>query len=83
MRLIDADILQKNIQEEINDFIADADKECFRYASALVNQVPTAKAIPIEWLHKTLIDLLYDGISGEMVNKVFYKVIAKWEKENG
>lgn len=80
MRLIDADILQKSLREEINDFGAEEDKECFKYASAIVNQVPTAKAIPIDWLHKELIDLLYDGVSGEGVNKVFYRVLAKWEK---
>lgn len=40
------------------------------------------KAIPIDWLQKTLIDLMYDGVCKEDVLHVFYKAIAKWEKEN-
>lgn len=80
MRLIDADVLHKSLQEQIDDFGAEADKECFRYASELVDQVPTAKAIPIEWLHRTLIDLMYDGKAKEETLHVFHRIIGQWEK---
>lgn len=82
MRLIDADALEKHLNEQIRDFATEEDKDCFRFALQIVDETPTFQAIPTEWLRKELIECLYDGISSEDVNKVFFKAIARWEKEN-
>ena len=82
MRLIDADVVDKSFIEQINDFATEEDKECFKYAKQIVDDVPTAKAIPIEWLHRSLIDLMYDGKAKEDVLHVFHRLIGKWEQEN-
>lgn len=83
MRLIDADTLEKHLNEQIRDFATEEDKDCFRFALQIVDETPTFQAIPTEWLRKELIECLYDGISNEDVNKVFFKAIARWEKKNG
>lgn len=80
MRLIDADTLHKRFNEEIRDLTTEEDRECLRYADSLVDSVPTEKAIPIEWLHRALIDLLYDGKAQEESLHIFHQIIGKWEK---
>ena len=82
MRLIDADKLHKALKETVNELFTKEDVSCFLYAESVVDMITTEKAIPISWLHKQLIDLMYDGIAKEDVLHVFHKVIAKWEKEN-
>lgn len=82
MRLIDADVLKKRFKEEIKDMVAEEDKTCFLYATELIDSVQTEKAIPIEWLHKELIDLMYDGKAKEDALHVFHRLIGKWEKQN-
>lgn len=81
MRLIDADILHKRMNEEIRDLLTDADRECLRYADSLIDSVPTAKAIQIEWMQKELVEMLYDG--EKVTDKDRYilnKLIDRWEK---
>ena len=40
------------------------------------------ETIPIEWLRKQIVELMYyDEIKAEIV-KVFWMLIARWEKEN-
>ena len=70
MRLIDKDVLIKAIDEG------------FMMTSEDIEGMTEVKAIPTDWLRKELIECLYDGVSSEDVNKVFFKAIAKWEKEN-
>lgn len=82
MRLIDADKLHKALKETVNELFTQEDVSCFLYAESVVDMITTEKAIPISWLHKQLIDLMYDGYANEDVMQVYYKVIAKWEKEN-
>lgn len=82
MRLIDADKLHKALKETVNELFTKEDVSCFLYAESVVDMIATEKAIPISWLHKQLIDLMYDGYANEDVIQVYYKVIAKWEKEN-
>lgn len=82
MRLIDADRLLNTYDELAKDSFTEEDKVCFLYAKSMVKEIPTEKAIPIDWLHKTLIDLLYDGKAKEDTLRVYHKIIAKWEKEN-
>lgn len=84
MRLIDADVLTKAITEQIRDFVAEEDKECFRFAWSMVEGIPTAKAIPIDWMRKEMVEMLYDG--ERVTDKDRYilnKLIERWEKENG
>lgn len=83
MRLIDADILHKRMTEEIRDLTTDEDRECLRYADSLISSVPTANAIPVEWLQKEMVNLIYDG--EKVTDKDRYilnKLISRWEKEN-
>lgn len=82
MRLIDADKLHKALKETVNELFTKEDVSCFLYAESVVDMIQTEKAIPVAWLHKQLIDLMYDGYANEDVMQVYYKVIAKWEKEN-
>lgn len=82
MRLIDADTLKRVLDEQIDDFANNEDKECFRYAKELLIKSPTAKAIPIEWLHRKLIDMMYDGKAKEETIHVFHGIIGDWEKQN-
>lgn len=82
MRLIDADKLHKALKETVNELFTKEDVSCFLYAESVVDMITTEKAIPISWLHKQLIDLMYDGYANEDVMQVYYEVIAKWEKEN-
>lgn len=82
MRLIDADKLHKALKETVNELFTKEDVSCFLYAESVVDMIATEKAIPISWLHKELIDLMYDGYADEDVLQVYYKVIAEWEKEN-
>ena len=70
MRLIDKDVLIKAIDEG------------FVMTSEDIEGMTEVKAIPTDWLRKELIECLYDGVSSEDVNNVFFKAIAKWEKEN-
>lgn len=82
MRLIDADKLHKALKETVNELFTKEDVSCFLYAESVVDMIATEKAIPISWLHKELIDLMYDGVAKEDVLHVFHKVIARWEKQN-
>lgn len=82
MRLIDAGKMHKAFKELADDSFTKEDISCFLYAESMIDTIPTEKAIPVEWLHKSLIDLLYDGKAKEETMRVFYKLIAKWEKEN-
>lgn len=83
MRLIDADALTKVFTEQIRDFATEEDKECFRFAWTIVKGTPTAKAIPIEWLRKESIELIYDGERvTEKDRYILNKLIDRWEKEN-
>ena len=73
MRLIDADKLMDLLHDpDRYGYICDFD----------VMDTPTARAIPIEWLHRKLIDLLYDGKAKEETIHVFHQLIGTWEKEN-
>jgi len=83
MRLIDAHKMHKAFRELAEDSFTKEDISCFLYAESMIDTIPTEKAIPVEWLHKSLIDQMYDGVASEDVLQVYYKVIAKWEKENG
>jgi hypothetical protein len=81
MRLIDSVVLKKALDEQIKDFSTREDQECFRFAEEIIDGIPTAKAIPTEWLHKKLIDLLYDGKASEEALHVFHRLIGDWEKQ--
>lgn len=83
MRLIDVNVLKKRFNEEIRDMVAEEDKTCFLYATELVDSIQTEKAIPIEWLQREMVNLIYDG--EKVTDKDRYiinKLIAKWEKQN-
>lgn len=83
MRLIDADILHKRMQEEIRDLLTDADRECMKYAVSLIDSVPTADAIPAKWMQKTVVEMIFDGEHiTEEDRTILNGLIAKWEKEN-
>lgn len=82
MKLIDVDVLHKEMQREIRDMVTEEDRECMRYADSVIDNIFEVKAIPIEWLHKKLIDLMYDGKAKEDVLHVFHRLIGDWEKEN-
>ena len=84
MRLIDADILHKRMQEEIRDLLTDADRECMKYADSLIDSVPTADAIPTKWMQKTVVEMIFDGEKvTEEDRAILNGLIARWEKENG
>ena len=70
MRLVNKDLLIKAIDEGSISTSED------------IEGMPEEKAIPITWLHKTLIDLMYDGKAKEDALHVFHAIIARWEKEN-
>ena len=83
MRLIDADVLHKRFQEEIKDLVADEDKECMRYADLLVETVQTADAIPVKWMQRTVVEMIFDGEKvTEEDRAILNGLIARWEKEN-
>ena len=83
MRLIDSEKLTDRIDdywdwETLGPTMA-------KLLKATINEIrvaPEVKAIPIEWLHKELIDLMYDGKATEDVLHVFHRLIGKWEKQN-
>ena len=82
-RLIDADVLHKIMAEEIRDLLTEEDKSCLLYAVSLIDYVPTAKAIPIKWLRKELVEMIYDGERvTEKDRYILNKLIDRWEKEN-
>lgn len=81
MRLIDADVLAKHFTEQIRDFLTEADQECFRYVLQIVDSTPTAKAIPIDWLQKEMVTLIYDGDKVTDDDRfIVNRLIAIWEK---
>ena len=82
MRLVDADKIHKAFKELAEDSFTKEDISCFLYAESMVDAIETEKAIPISWLHKALIEQMYDRKANEDVLQVYYKVIARWEKEN-
>lgn len=83
MRLIDADVLHKRFQEEIKDLVADEDKECMRYADSLIDTIQTADAMPIKWMQKAMIEMIYDGDHiTEEDREIMNGLVARWEKEN-
>lgn len=83
MRLIDADILHKRMQEEIRDLLTDADRECMKYADSLIDSVPTADAIPVKWMQKTVVEMIFDGEKvTEEDRAILNGLIDRWEKEN-
>lgn len=83
MRLIDADILHKRMQEEIRDLLTDADRECLRYADSLIDSVPTADAIPTKWMQKTVVEMIFDGEKvTEEDRAILNGLIERWRKEN-
>lgn len=82
MKLIDVDVLHKEMRREIKDMVTEEDKECMRYADSVIDNVSLVKAIPVEWLHRKLIDLMYDGKATEEALHVFHRLIGDWEKQN-
>ena len=83
MRLIDADILHKRMQEEIRDLLTDADRECMKYADSLIDSVPTADAIPTKWMQKTVVEMIFDGEKvTEEDRTILNGLIDRWEKQN-
>lgn len=83
MRLIDADILHKRMQEEIRDVLTEEDRECMKYADSLIDSVPTADAIPVKWMQKTVVEMIFDGEHiTEEDRTILNGLIARWEKEN-
>lgn len=83
MRLIDADILHKRMQEEIRDLLTDADRECLRYADSLIDTVETADAIPVKWMQKTVVEMIFDGEKvTEEDRTILNGLIGRWEKQN-
>lgn len=83
MRLIDSEKLADRIEdywdwETLGPTMA-------KLLKATINEIrvaPEVKAIPIDWLHKELIDLMYDGKAKEEALHVFHRLIGKWEKQN-
>lgn len=83
MLLIDKEKLVKHIDEAWDwNMLDEKSAVLLRQTLADIDNEQVIKAIPIEWLHKTLIDLMYDGVAKEDVLHVFHKVIARWEKQN-
>lgn len=82
MRLVDADKIHKAFKELAEDSFTKEDISCFLYAESMVDAIETEKAIPISWLHKALIEQMYDRKANEDVLQVYYDVIDKWEKQN-
>lgn len=83
MRLIDADILHKRMQEEIRDLLTDEDRECLRYADSLIDTIETADAISVKWMWQTFYELMYDGEKLTDKDKaILSKLIYRWEEEN-
>lgn len=70
MRLIDKDVLIKAIDEG------------FVMTSEDIEGMTEIKAIPIRWMQKAIVDLLYDGQVKEEAREILNKVVARWEKEN-
>lgn len=84
MRLIDADKIHKAFKELAEDSFTKEDISCFLYAESMVDTIPTEKAIPIAWLQKGMVELLYDGEKVTDKDRfILNKLIARWEKENG
>ena len=82
MRLVDADKINKAFKELAEDSFTKEDISCFLYAESMVDAIETEKAIPIPWLHKALIEQMYDRKANEDVLQVYYDIIDKWEREN-
>ena len=70
MRLIDKDVLIKAIDEG------------FVMTSEDIEGMAEVKAIPIRWMQRAIVDLLYDGYVKEETREILNKVVARWEKEN-
>ena len=70
MRLIDKDVLIKAIDEG------------FVMTSEDIEGMTEVKAIPIRWMQRAIVDLLYDGQVKEEAREILNKVVARWEKEN-
>ena len=70
MRLIDKDKTKKLID---NGFISTSDD---------LEYLDEVQAIPIDWLHKELIELLYKGELGSEQMTVYHRLIKRWKDEN-
>ena len=70
MRLIDKDITVK----AVNDGCISTSKD--------IEDMDEVEAIPIDWLHKELIEAMYERKLSSEVLSVFHEIIAKWRKEN-
>ena len=83
MLLIDKEKLVKHIEEAWDWNMLD-EKSVILLRQTLIDigNEKVIKAIPIEWLHKKLIDLMYDGKAKEETLHVFHGIIGDWEKQN-
>ena len=60
--------------------MTDEQKVVIKTAKMLVESAEPVEAIPVDWLHKELVDLVFnDEISSDQM-KVFHKLIAKWRE---
>ena len=70
MRLIDKDVLIKAIDEG------------FVMTSEDIEGMTEVKAIPIRWMQRAIVDLLYDGYVKEEDRTILNGLIDRWEKQN-
>ena len=48
--------------------------------SADIDNMEEVKAIPVEWLHKQLVDMLYNREIHSDYMSAFHRIIARWEE---
>lgn len=83
MTFISKDKLLKNINELWDwDSLDEKSKNMLKQTIDDINKQKVINAIPIDWLHKQLIELMYERKLSSEVMETFHKLIALWEKEH-
>lgn len=78
MRIIDADILLKNLE-----WLDEYDYYVLHSVKISMDKTPTVKAIPVEWVEKW-VDILKERNyhSYQVLMPVLIEMLKEWEKEN-
>lgn len=81
MRFIDKQTLLYDLKHVRK--VTKEERKGIEIAETLLSVEPEIDAIPVDWLRKKLIDLLYAReLDYDNTLTLYYKIIAMWDKEN-
>lgn len=83
MRLIDSEKLADRIENYWEwEVLPPTLTKILRATISDIRYAEEVKAIPIDWMLKELSEMIYERVSSGEINKVFYELIGRWEKQN-